>query len=169
MPLLQLLIDVVPILTSTVIECQRAGFKKRSLEFATQLLMNNEYKEQIDPKFRRKIETLVRKSAGTHIRNDEAHNVDGIATPCPFCGQDLLETELTCHHCRNNIPFCIATGHHIIKEELTVCPNCQFAANLTHLLRLLEVDSMCPMCSQNIDITNVVKVENSSLLETSNE
>ena len=50
---------VVPILTSTVIECQRAGLKRSAFEYAS-MLMRNEYRSQIEPKFKRKIEALVR-------------------------------------------------------------------------------------------------------------
>ena len=51
---------VVPILTSTVIECQRAGMKKTALEYATKL-MAPELRPQIAEAYKRKIETIVRK------------------------------------------------------------------------------------------------------------
>ena len=50
---------VVPILTSTVIECHRAGFKKEAFEYAA-ILMRPEYRNKIDSKFKRKIEQIVR-------------------------------------------------------------------------------------------------------------
>lgn len=50
---------IVPILTSTVIECQRAGLKRSAFEYAS-MLMRPEYRSQIEPKFKRKIEALVR-------------------------------------------------------------------------------------------------------------
>lgn len=52
-------LDVVPILTSTVIECQRSGLKKSSFEFAA-MLMRPEYRQQIDSKWKKKIEGIVR-------------------------------------------------------------------------------------------------------------
>jgi len=52
---------VVPILTSTIIECQRAGLKNSAYEYATMLIMNAEYRQQIDAKFKRKIEAIVRR------------------------------------------------------------------------------------------------------------
>ena len=51
---------VVPILTSTVIECQRAGLKRSALEFATRL-MQPEHRKQIAEAYKHKIETIVRK------------------------------------------------------------------------------------------------------------
>lgn len=56
--------DIVPILTSAVIECQRSGLKKSSFEFAA-VLMRPEYRQQIDTKWRKKIESIVRYN--THI------------------------------------------------------------------------------------------------------
>jgi WD repeat-containing protein 19 len=38
---------VVPILTSTVIECQRAGLKRSSFEYAS-MLMRPEYRNTVD-------------------------------------------------------------------------------------------------------------------------
>ena len=52
-------LDVVPILTSTVIECQRAGLKASAFSFAA-MLMRPEYRQQIDSKWKKKIEQIVR-------------------------------------------------------------------------------------------------------------
>ncbi|XP_022236591.1 WD repeat-containing protein 19-like, partial [Limulus polyphemus] len=49
---------VVPILTSTVIECHRAGLKKSSFGFAA-MLMRPEYRNEIDLKYKKKIEAIV--------------------------------------------------------------------------------------------------------------
>ena len=54
-----IIVDVVPILTSTVIECQRSGLKKSSFDFAA-TLMKPEYRQQIDNKWKKKIEGIVR-------------------------------------------------------------------------------------------------------------
>ena len=52
---------VVPILTSTVIECQRANMKKTAYEYAC-VLMRPEYRNNITAEYKRKIENIVRKS-----------------------------------------------------------------------------------------------------------
>lgn len=51
--------DVVPILTSTVIECHRAGLKNSAFSFAA-MLMRPEYRNKIDAKYKKKIEAMVR-------------------------------------------------------------------------------------------------------------
>merc|ERR1719465_117153 len=51
---------VVPILTSTVIECHRAGLRNSSFEYAT-TLMRPEYRQTIGEAYKRKIEAIVRK------------------------------------------------------------------------------------------------------------
>lgn len=51
--------DIVPILTSAVIECHRAGLKNSAFSFAA-MLMRPEYRSKIDPKYKKKIETIVR-------------------------------------------------------------------------------------------------------------
>ena len=50
---------VVPILTSTVIECHRSGLKKESFEYAS-MVMRPEYRNLVDQKYRKKIEQIVR-------------------------------------------------------------------------------------------------------------
>ena len=121
--------------------------------------MKAEYREQIDIKFKKKIETFVRKSAGAQFKADESSETDQIYTPCPFCDTDLIDTELSCHNCRNSIPFCIATGLHIVKHDLTVCPNCQFPAICSELLKILSFESICPMCNSTVDSSQVVLLD----------
>ena len=51
--------DIVPILTSTVIECHRSGLRDSAFSYAT-MLMRPEYREKIDIKWKKKIEQIVR-------------------------------------------------------------------------------------------------------------
>jgi WD repeat-containing protein 19 len=50
---------VVPILTSTVVECKRAGLKNSAFSYAA-MLMRPEYRQKIDAKYKKKIEQIVR-------------------------------------------------------------------------------------------------------------
>lgn len=96
--------DIVPILTSTVIECHRAGLRMAAFNFAA-MLMRPEYRNQIDAKYSKKIEAIVRKppkSSDNEVENEAI-------TLCPYCKGRVPETEITCDKCKNTIPFCIAT------------------------------------------------------------
>ena len=53
------MLDIVPILTSTVIECHRAGLKNSSFCFAA-MLMRPEYRDQIHLNYKKKLEDIVR-------------------------------------------------------------------------------------------------------------
>lgn len=53
------IIDIVPILTSTVIECQRSGLKESAFSYAA-MLMRPEYRSHIDNKWKKKLESIVR-------------------------------------------------------------------------------------------------------------
>ena len=55
---------IVPILTSTVIECQRAGLKTSAFNYAV-VLMRPEHRSEIDEKYRKKIEGIIRKPQKT--------------------------------------------------------------------------------------------------------
>ncbi|XP_025602592.2 WD repeat-containing protein 19 isoform X2 [Athalia rosae] len=137
---------IVPILTSTVIECHRAGLKHAAFNFAA-MLMRPEYRTQIDAKYSKKIEAIVRKAPKT--KDPEAENEP--LTPCPYCKNKLPETEVMCDKCKNTIPFCIATGRHILEDDFTVCPRCEFPAIATEFLRIIESEEVCPMCTEHVD------------------
>ena len=51
--------DIVALLTSTVIECQRSGLKSSAFSYAA-MLMRPEYRQKIDDKWKKKIESIVR-------------------------------------------------------------------------------------------------------------
>lgn len=52
-------LDVVPILTSTIIECHRSGLKNSAFSYAA-MLVRPEYRNKIDLKYKKKIEQIVR-------------------------------------------------------------------------------------------------------------
>jgi len=135
--------------------------------------MKTEYREQIDVKFKRKIETLVHKSAGSQLKTEDSSQVDATHTPCPYCDNEVIDTELLCDNCRNTIPlaipFCIATGLHIVANDLTVCPNCQFPAILSQLLKILATEKTCPMCNTAINTSNIVRLEDAKQILDSND
>merc|ERR1719443_96039 len=60
---------IVPILTSVVIECQRAGMKSQAYQFAC-TLMRPEYRQQVSEQYKKKIETIVRKTTNTDGENE---------------------------------------------------------------------------------------------------
>ena len=92
--------DIVPILTSTVIECHRANLKNSSFGFAA-MLMRPEYRSNIDAKYKKKIEMIVRKP--------DKEEEEEPMSPCPVCGFQLAETELLCPGCKNQLPYCLVT------------------------------------------------------------
>lgn len=135
---------VVQILTSTVVECQRAKLKKTAFEYAS-MLMRPEYRDQVAPAYKKKIELLVRKPDRDAMVEDEEPVV-----PCVHCGAPGSESELQCHSCKNQVPFCIATGLRMVREEWAQCPICRFPSRLGAFKRALELDKTCPMCSQEV-------------------
>ncbi|KAK3876370.1 hypothetical protein Pcinc_018852 [Petrolisthes cinctipes] len=134
---------MVPILTSTVIECQRSGLKNSSFNFAA-TLMRPETRSQIDEKYKKKIEAIVRKPQKTEEEEDN--------TPCPFCATSVPETTLECKQCQNSLPYCVATGRHILSDDIAVCPSCKFPAIRTELIKLVEDGEGCPMCSETLSV-----------------
>jgi WD repeat-containing protein 19 len=132
----------VPILTSTVIECQRSGLKNSAFTFAA-MLMRTDYRPLIDQKWKKKIEQIVRKPDKSEIEESRQ--------PCPHCEQMLAEMQLDCSECKNTVSYCIASGRHMVREDSTTCPHCLFPAIHSEFSSLLEVTGTCPMCSESID------------------
>ncbi|XP_072526408.1 WD repeat-containing protein 19 [Salminus brasiliensis] len=144
---------IVPILTSAVIECHRAGLKNSSFSFAA-MLMRPEYRNKIDSKYKKKIEAMVRRPDTSEIEEE--------SSPCPYCGFSLPECELLCPGCKNNLPYCIATGRHMVKEDWCVCPHCDFPALYSQFTQLLETESVCPMCSESLSVNQLKKISDCS-------
>ncbi|XP_075715308.1 WD repeat-containing protein 19 [Rhinoderma darwinii] len=140
---------IVPILTSTVIECHRAGLKNSAFSFAA-MLMRPEYRNKIDVKYKKKIEAMVRRPDTSEVEEE--------TTPCPFCDFRLPECELLCPGCKNNLPYCIATGRHMVKDDWCICPHCEFPALHSEFKTLLESESICPMCSERVTGAQLKKV-----------
>lgn len=154
---------IVPILTSTVIECHRAGLRHAAFKYAT-MLMNPEYRKSIDSKYAKKIEGVVRKAPKNGKNGEPLGDPLEALTPCPYCGSMLPETDIFCSNCKLNIPFCIVTGRHIVKNDLTACPECDFPAIRVEFLDILQKEeSSCPMCSEKVDPKRIVKIEDPSV------
>lgn len=141
---------IVQILTNTVIECHRAGLKRSGFEWAS-VLMRAEYRGDVDKRYRRKIETIVRKG-----QNEE--EPAETQTPCPFCGFTLPNTMLDCPSCTNNIPYCITTGRHMLVDEWTNCPECKFPTLYDPFVKLLKDGGCCPMCKKTPKLSSFVKL-----------
>lgn len=54
-----LTLDEIEIMTSTVITCANAGLRDTAFKLAVKLLQGS-YKDKLDKKYRRKLETIVR-------------------------------------------------------------------------------------------------------------
>ncbi|KAM4900315.1 WD repeat-containing protein 19-like isoform 2-T2 [Sylvia borin] len=140
---------IVPILTSAVIECHRAGLKNSAFSFAA-MLMRPEYRSKIDPKYKKKIETMVRRRDTTETEEP--------TTACPYCAFQLPECDLLCPSCKNNLPYCIATGRHMVRDDWTVCPHCDFPALYSEFKSMLQTENVCPMCSERINFVDLKKI-----------
>ena len=159
---------VVPILTSTIIECHRSGLKQSAFSYAV-VLMRPEHRSSIDEKYRKKIEGIVRRPPQKAPNGDIAHLEEPAKfTPCPYCMADVLESELYCGHCKSALPYCIATGYHIISTDLTVCQACFFPAFRTEMLRLAQANNgkgeLCPMCGETLDVASLKPMNPSQLV-----
>ncbi|XGW14495.1 hypothetical protein V3C99_000644 [Haemonchus contortus] len=135
-------VHVVPILTSAVVVCSKAGLKSAAHRAAVQL-MQPEFRQKIDAKYKKKIEAFVRKA-------DKTDDPDETRPPCPHCAYPVPETELACDNCKSTIPYCIITGRHIVDSDFAQCPSCEFPGYYSEFKKLLAMDEICPMCSSSL-------------------
>jgi WD repeat-containing protein 19 len=140
----------VPILTSVVMECARCGLKAAAYQWSL-TLMKPENRTQISDKYKKKIEDIARKPPKT---SDDPEPTN----PCPFCKNPILELDIDCSSCKNCIPFCIASGKHMVLNEWSCCPACKLPAILPELTRVIQSEPTCPMCEVAIDPTKLAKV-----------
>jgi WD repeat-containing protein 19 len=134
--------NTVKILTTAFVEAQRANLKGLSYEYAV-ILMRSENKDEIKEDYRARIENVARKPVNAETREKR--------TPCPFCSEPVPEFRTDCPKCLNTIPFCLASGKHMLRDEITFCPRCNFTANYSYFKKVLALDKECPMCSSPVE------------------
>lgn len=127
--------------------------KKSAFNYAV-MLMRSEYRDQIDSKYAKKIESIVRKAPKnikqlndfeepTTNGNDDDDDVEvtkkkstNDSSPCPFCNYSLSNMDVTCSQCKSSIPICIITGQHLTDiYENTQCPECLFPAIKNEMIK----------------------------------
>lgn len=141
----------VPILTSVVIECARSGLKAAAYQWSL-TLVKPENRSQIAEKYKKKVEDIARKPVKTA---DEPEPTN----PCPVCKNPMTELSVDCSSCKNCIPFCIASGKHMVLNEWACCPNCKLPTLLKEFKRVIESEPTCPMCDANINVGSIAKVK----------
>ena len=145
-------VHVVPILTSTVIECHRAGLRGLAFEHAS-TLVRPEYRSQLQEQYKRKIEAIVRKPG-------ERNDAEEPETPSPYDpNAQLAETALECPSTRNTVPYCIATGRHIVLHDLCLCPSCNFPASFSYFCKLIDAEGTCPMCMDHVHVASITRMD----------
>ncbi len=143
-------LHVVPLLTSTVIECQRAGLKRSAYEYAS-MLMRPEYRNSVNKKYRKPIETIVR-------RPDQTEEEEPVAA-CPVCEFPVPETLLDCPGCKNTIPYCVTTGKHMTIDDWAFCPSCAFPTLFSAFTSGQGPSCVCSMCDNAVDTAAVVRLD----------
>jgi len=108
------------------------------------MLVRPEFINDVNPKFKKKIEASARKP----VKVDDEQE---IMTPCPCCQFQLQETQLDCPNCKSNLPFCIASGKHMVLNEWSSCPNCKMCANYSDFKKIIENSPECPMCETTVN------------------
>ena len=150
------------ILTSTVIECHRSGLRQSAFAHAV-VLMRPEHRPNIDEKYKKKIEGIIVILPQMSLpqvsedfsftfsplsgivrrpppkKGDEEGEPQPEVTPCPYCSSGVLETELYCSQCKSSLPYCVATGYHVVGDDLTACPQCHFPGLRSEMIRLAQV------------------------------
>ncbi len=83
------------------------------------VLMRPEHRSNIDEKYRKKFEGIIRKKPkkGENIGGG-AHELPQ-STPCLYCSNVVPEMDLYCPRCKNNLPYCVATGFHVTAADLS--------------------------------------------------
>lgn len=123
---------MVQILTSVVIECQRAGLKAASYEYAVDL-MRPEYRSALDVNIKRKIEAIVRRRSAV----GESEPVEA-TSPCPISAQDIPDYQLECPTTKDAVPMCAVTGKHMVLSDWCLCPVSKFPVLYSEYLKFVR-------------------------------
>eukprot|EP00040_Diaphanoeca_grandis_P026894 m.151683 g.151683 ORF g.151683 m.151683 type:complete len:1363 (+) comp30773_c0_seq2:182-4270(+) len=145
-------IHVVNLLTSCVVLCWKADMKNSAFEWAS-MLMRPEYRAEIEPKYKQKLEKIVRK-------RETGENEDEFS-PCPFCQASVNVLQLDCSECGNILPYCSITGVHMVSDDWCSMPCCGMPALFSEASTLFGEDAdsePCPMCLKIPKASDIRKV-----------
>jgi WD repeat-containing protein 19 len=132
--------------------CCLSAFSFRSVRYAS-TLMRPEYRPHLGEAYKRKIEAIVRKPG-------ERTDLEEPVTPSPYDGTTMVaETSLECPLTKNTLPYCVATGRHIVLSELCICPTCCFPALYGPFAALVQSESTCPMCQQVVSLGSIRRMD----------
>lgn len=101
------------IMTTAIGECSQAGLKQQAYIWSC-VLIRPENQDKIPPKFKARIESIARRPVK---QDDESEPL----APCPFCRFSVPETKLDCPSCKRQLPFCLASGKHMILTDWSKC------------------------------------------------
>lgn len=140
------------ILSATITQCVKTGFKKSAFEYSCFLIQDEKYRLGLEEKERKKIEGIVRKSGKDDLKDPPENS-----TPCPFCSAPVPETELECGGCKNMLPFCVVTGKHVVSNDFALTPCCSFPCIYSAMIQRIKGCNFCPACNSIMDINKLVR------------
>lgn len=129
-------------MTTCVGECAQAGLKQIAYQWAC-VLIRPENLNQIPPKFKTRIESIARRPVKV---DDEPESL----APCPYCKFEIPEYRLDCPGCKHYLPFCAASGKHMILSEWSSCPKCSMCTNYSEMKKMTEFEPVCPICDAQV-------------------
>ncbi len=94
------------------------GLYESAFTYAS-VLMRPEHRSSIDEKYRKKFEGIIRKRPKKDENGGREAEEPPQSTPCLYCSNAVPETDLYCPCCKNNLPYCIATGFHVTAADLS--------------------------------------------------
>jgi len=96
------------------------------------MLMRPEYRQQLHPNYKKKIEAIVRRPK----RDEEQEEM----SPCPISNIPIPITQLECPTTKDALPFCVITGRHMVAADWCFCPQSRMPALYSKYLDYLEAE-----------------------------
>ncbi len=146
----------VMILTTAVIECYRSGLRRKAFEYAS-TLMRSEYRGDIPEKYKKKIESIVRKN------KKNAEDPEEASTFSPYDSTVRVHvTDLRCPTTKNDIPWCVCTGFHVVANDFCLCPNTGLPAIYSEYVKWVEATGTDPVTEKPVLLDDVRRITDPS-------
>lgn len=79
------------------------------------MLMRPDYRVKLDPRYAKKVESIVRKAPkGIKDFKDE---IEEETMECPICDANLPNMDVTCYNCKTTLPICVATVSSVFEKQ----------------------------------------------------
>ncbi|KAI3634258.1 hypothetical protein MIR68_007862 [Amoeboaphelidium protococcarum] len=133
------------------VKCYVYGAKKLSFKYASHLMETIEDISEVDDKYQKTIERILRRPEGDERQLPSAR--------CLQCNASNPQDSLNCSQCKVQATICFASGLWCDAESIVNCPHCRSTFDRLAIANHLQSSNQCPLCERSLSLEQLVSYD----------